>query len=454
MLSISSRHNFNENQSLMLPLNQAVRLFPILCIQAYISFTVILFAVGPWPWPVSNPYSLYSFLFFAQLSLLLGYLFALSRKPTMYTGRWTWYQLFNASLILNFIWVLPNFAIRLGLTSIDFSEIFSKLLFGLTDPGSAYVERLALEKDMDNTGSLIAYLTIIVNTFLLMLMPIGLVFWKFLAPWKRWLLLLWVALDICTWIASGTNKGLADLLILASIYFFVRNPQLIAKFNAVRILFFSFILAIGVYVFLVFFSLGMESRPGSASQTGADYTIGIQYDVSNFILKTLPENVHGGVASFSSYLTQGYYGLSLSLDKPFVWSYGLGHSYYLPSWYKKIDSTSDIAMLSYPGRVSADDGWGYFDRWHSIYPWLASDITFPGVVVAMFFLGMLFAKVWLDILWCKNPIAVVLFSMLLILFFYVPANNQIFAFPASAIAFFVLFSWWTFTRRTVTKNII
>lgn len=434
-------------QAPALALNKTVRLFPILFVQAYLAFTVILFAIGPWPWPVENPYSLYSFLIAAQFALFFGYIFALSRKPTIYTGRWTTGQLFNVSLMFGLIWVLPNFVIRLGLPSLDLSEIFTKLLFGLTDPGSAYVERLALEKDADNTGSLIAYLTIMVNAFLLMLLPLGLTFWTRLLPWKKCLFLLWIVLDICTWIASGTNKGLADLLILVPVFLIVRNPALIAKLNALRIFIFLSILSVGLYIFLIFFSSGMESRPGSASRTGADYTIGIEYDTSNIILKALPDVVQGGVASFCSYLTQGYYGLSMSLAKPFVWSYGLGHSYYLPSWYQKIDPTSDIAMLSYPGRVSLDSGWGYFDRWHSIYPWIASDIGFPGAVVAMFFLGMLFCKVWLDILWCKNPIAITLFAMLLILLFYVPANNQIFAFPANAVGFFVLFFWWILTRK-------
>jgi hypothetical protein len=126
----------------------------------------------------------------------------------------------------------------------------------------------------------------------------------------------------------------------------------------------------------------------------------------------------------------------------------------LPSWFKKIDPEADIALLSYPGRVDVDNGWSYFHRWHSIYPWLASDVTFPGTLLLMFFIGGLFAKIWQDILWCKNPIATSLFGVLLIMLFYVPANNQILGFPASAAAFWVLLIWWVRTRRMASRSMV
>jgi hypothetical protein len=422
--------------------------FPMICVQVYLTLTVLLFAFGPWPWPVTNPGTLYPFLFLGQLALWMGYNTAVSAIPTKYVGRWNGKQLFDVALIVSLIWILPNFMNRAGLASLDLREIYANIQLGLTDPGLAYVKRLQLEDSVE-TRTAVTYLTILVSPVLCMFLPLGISQWRSLARWKKGLMLLAVVGDLFTWIASGTNKGIADLLFLVPFFIIVGRPVILNRLNLVRFAA-GFVLAgAGVYGFLTFFSAGMSSRPGSATVLMSDYSIGISVDESNITLRALPDEMRGAAASLSTYLTQGYYGLSLCLDQPFLWSYGLGHSFYLPSWYKKIDPGSDVASRSYPGRPAIDAVWPYLHRWQSIYPWLASDVTFPGSLIVMFFVGRLFAKTWQDILWCDNPVAICLFGLLLIMLFYVPANNQILAFPTSAASFWVLLLWWWRSRRKI-----
>jgi hypothetical protein len=65
----------------------------------------------------------------------------------------------------------------------------------------------------------------------------------------------------------------------------------------------------------------------------------------------------------------------------------------------------------------------------------------------MFLIGRLFALVWLDAVFCRNPCAVCLLALVLTMLFYVPANNQVLAFPGAAIPFWALLILWSLTRN-------
>src|SRR6267143_4744057 len=123
------------------------------------------------------------------------------------------------------------------------------------------------------------------------------------------------------------------------------------------------------------------------------------------------------------YVTHGYYGLYLSLDKPFVPMFGVGNSLFLTQQVVRITGNEQIGRSSYPKRIE-EDGWDALGLWSSIYPWIASDVSFPGTIVLVFLIGRLFALAWLDTLCGGNPFAVVMFSMFAIMLFYFPANNQ------------------------------
>src|ERR1039458_8038690 len=62
-------------------MNKRLPIFPIIFFQIYLATSVLTFAFGPWQWPVSNPWQLYSFLILAQVALLAGYLKAIKKQP-------------------------------------------------------------------------------------------------------------------------------------------------------------------------------------------------------------------------------------------------------------------------------------------------------------------------------------------------------------------------------------
>ena len=428
-----------------------VFIFPICCVQVYLTFTVLLFAFGPWPWPVLSPIKLYLFLAFAQLALLAGYLSARNAPAIAYSGKITWKRLFVISLILNAIWVIPNFMMRSGVVSLNLTELLSNINIGLTDPGTAYKAKVEA-MGSSHVGLLIIGISLCLGPLLSLMFPLGLVYWRKLRNSLRILFVILIVLDGLTWVASGTNKGLADLAFLLPFLILAGKPDVIRRMRwqtVGRNLVLVIVLGIGIFTF---FASGQVGRAGGmANNIIYDNDAGIFADENHILLRNLPELERFGVTALCSYITQGYYGLSLSLETPFVWTYGLGNAYYTASWAEKYTGI-DIASLTYPARSDRKYGWSDFARWHTIYPWLASDLTFPGTLVFMFVIGRLFALAWRDIIQIKHPLAIGVFSLMLIMLFYIPANNQILGFPQSACSFLILLCWWLRTRTRCVQG--
>jgi hypothetical protein len=96
---------------------------------------------------------------------------------------------------------------------------------------------------------------------------------------------------------------------------------------------------------------------------------------------------------------------------------------------------------SIPGVLDRDFGWGMFLLWHSIYPWLASDFGFFGSLIVIGALAYLLGLSWGRSLVGGAAPWLLLTYLLVVLFFYVPANNQVFQTGETCIAFFVALVW-------------
>ena len=81
--------------------------------------------------------------------------------------------------------------------------------------------------------------------------------------------------------------------------------------------------------------------------------------------------------------------------------------------------------LSYPSRTEAVTGWPAGKLWATVYPWLASDLTFPGAAVFMALVGWFMARMWIGARVERDPLSLVLFCQAAIFIAYVPANNQL-----------------------------
>jgi hypothetical protein len=172
----------------------------------------------------------------------------------------------------------------------------------------------------------------------------------------------------------------------------------------------------------------------------------LEYDATHPLFALLGDTAGFSVAVFCMYLTGGYQGLSLSFDQPFVWTHGVGHSYALTTLLDKVLGLPVSVSDSYPYRVGAATGWDEA-KWHSVFSWLASDLTFGGAIVFFFFVAYVYAQCWKEAVMHKNPVSILLFCVLNLGLAFVPANNQLLHSPESYLSVLLIFAVWISTRQ-------
>ena len=109
-----------------------------------------------------------------------------------------------------------------------------------------------------------------------------------------------------------------------------------------------------------------------------------------------------GWDGFAGYLTHGYFAVYLSLQHPFVPCYGVGNSMFLQRQVARITGDETILRCAYPVRIH-ESGLYATRYWTTVYPWIASDVTFPGTVLVLAAIGWLSGLVWMDVLGGRNP---------------------------------------------------
>jgi len=461
--------------------SRLVRLAPIVVAMIYLSCTVLLLASGLWPWPIKDPVLLYGFLILAPLCLLGGYLSAVFGTPRSYSGRWSLRSVFWVCVGTTLVVLPATSHARTG-------SWYPNVVRGLRDPGSAYTNSVALQA----SGQWIEYVRILLGVPLTLLLPLTVYFWKTLTKSMRVMALIAIGGYLGIYVASGTNKALADTAILISAL--GAAAVLGGRISVGR----RHVLAVAgtgitaIALLLVFFSAGQSSRTGGlavsldinarapnwsspARPPDAQYAAlvarGYAFSPAKYqrehphagsplvlahlnywLVAPLPERLRRSFIALAGYLTQGYYGLSLALEQPYVPTYGLGGSQFLARAGGRLVGSTKFEDRPYPMRVEYKDGWDAYGLWSTFYAWIASDITFPGVLLLMVLIGRLLALGWLDTLEGSNPFAVGAFALLVLMIAYLPANDQLLSSGESTVGFIGLLALWMWTRRTTAPS--
>lgn len=429
--------------------NARVAVAPIVFFQIYLTASVLTFAFGPWAWPVSNPWQLYTFVFMAQAALLAGYLSALKKRPRPGSLNLPVRSAVAVSVVLNWLWLGQVYKYRTGAT--DLNGAVASLVAGFTNPGQQYGDRMNnYAMGAQAPAGIMNYITLLMFPILWIALPLGVVFWNQLSRWVRIALVGSIILNLLTWVAAGTNKGIADFVLLLPCLLIARSPTMLLNIKVRKLALVGLVAILGSALLFTFFSMGMLGRVGGRMAMSYDSSSGAVANSDNVLLRFVIPELQGPIAAFATYFSQGYYGLSLSLKEPFIFCYGVGHSYFLEGLSRHLVDTP-ILESTYPARIEAS-GWNLYRHWNSLYPWIASDLSFPGTIVFMFLLGRLVALVWMDVAFCRNPWAVCLLPLLLIMLFYIPANNQVLAFSDAAMPFWTLLLVWSFSRSGAKRK--
>ncbi len=416
-----------------------IRLLPGGAFFAYLTLTVLLFAWGPWPWPVQDSTLLYSFLAAAHVAFLLGYLSGAFRRPAGYHQcpvRSSF--LLSLSLLLSVLLLPATSVARTG-------SLLPDVWSGFVNPGAAYNRSFTLRLE---PGPLVVveYARIVLAPLLVLALPMALYYWPRLRGGTKLMAVLLLLGTIALFVSMGTNKALADLVLMVPWIVLASHVAGLRRLTVWRVTAATGLLLLAFAGFFLFFTSGQLTRAGSGARAAYFSRTATYADQTHPLVRWMPDDTRAGALALAMYATHGYYALHLSLQEPFIPMFGVGNSYFLYRNAARITGWSWLESLPYPVRIERR-GWDSFGLWSSIYPWLASDLSFPGTVLFVFLVGRLLALSWVDSLRGVNPIAVAVFAQLVVMVAYFPANNQLMQGGESLSGFVVSTAAWLYTRR-------
>ncbi|MEI7984655.1 MAG: O-antigen polymerase [Armatimonadota bacterium] len=411
-------------------LTWARRLAPIIFAQIFLWLTFILFAFGPWRWPLKNTSELWLFICAAHVSLLLGYLSVAHKapKPSL-TIKFDAERLLKTSLWITIAMLPLTCYARTG-------HWIPEIVGSLRDSGKAYADA---HEFTENSSNFASYIRIIASPWLVILFPLGFYFRRQLST-GYWLLLLasMVAVILMS-IATGQRRDMADIMV--TIPFIVAASHIAGKSRMKQktIMAGLAVILVAIVAFTSYFTYSHVSRVGKQTAAyGANPATRMLPDLDNGILKLFPDEIQPGMLGLVNYLATGYYGLGLSMDRPNEPMYGMGHSMFITRNFERLINDESFETKSLPVQISEKDGFRYPVLWCTAYPYFANDLGFIGTVIMLFFIGRGLASTWIDMIGGKNPSAVIFFSLLMIFVFYLPATNRMLQDGEGVVSFY---SW-------------
>jgi hypothetical protein len=412
-------------------------LFPLAFFQAYLTGTVVLFFVGPWPWPVDQPERLLLFLLGSQLCILVGYLgAALAPQPqNVVLDERKARIFFDVCLAASLLLSIPTSLARTGSAVPD-------VLYGLTNPGDAYLRNYF--RTLEGNASVWAeYLRIFLALPLTSTFPLLVYLWGGLGSVRRTLGIGAVAFHMAIYMATGTNKGIADVLVTLPFLLLAANWSGGIRFRLFRprhVVSFAAALAL----FLAFFSAGQIERAGRVGEDGS-LPIGktdLQTDRrTSEYAQLLSPGLMVTYESLARYLGQGYFAFSMSMDLDTPSTLGVGNSMFLTKNFDQLLDTHYFSENAVPYVLEQRTGWSMMMLWHSLYTWLVSDVGITGTLFLMMVFGFLLSLSWKRALDRQGLVWVTVFYMMAIMFYYIPANNQLFQSGETTLAFATAMLW-------------
>lgn len=165
----------------------------------------------------------------------------------------------------------------------------------------------------------------------------------------------------------------------------------------------------------------------------------LNFNQDHLVFKLLGPDYGLTLSIFSSYLSQGYYGLGLALETDWIWTRMTGFSYSVSIIASRFLGFEWQWPNTLVNQVGLETGWGD-SKWHTVFPYFATDFTWPGTVLLFGYFAYVYARCWLAAIRYQNPFAILMFALMTMGMFFMPANNQLLHTPG-ALFTLVLTSW-------------
>ncbi|WP_151084283.1 hypothetical protein [Nocardioides cynanchi] len=432
------------------------RYVPLLAGAGLFVVAMLLSLFGPIDWQMDNAVEVYGLLTAYLVAMVAGYWWAVRRKGGRPVGgRW---PLPQASAIVVVGSVL--YLVLYPLTVYDATgQWFPNVVQGLLHPGQAYAAKTAAELAIPQyavyLGTLVAPLTIAV-------LPLTLFFWPRLSPLARGLGVATILMTLALGVARAVNQDVGDLCGYIVLFLvLVASTSRVGRGRWKRSLTCLAGAVLVAGLFLGYYHTVISGRVETDAVTSGQHrhqslndamrnqalvSLGTTRTDSVFYT-VVPTAAQPTGSVFTSYLTQGYKGLSLALDATWHPTYGLGFSTFVRHNVSRVLGLDENAVeaRTYEGQVSAE-GWTAGVQWSTFFIHPASDLTFLGVIPLMVLIGFAFGSAWRDTCTRADPVACVVFFYLGIQVLYLSANNQLYEGGRLAVGFTVALVAWLLLR--------
>lgn len=290
----------------------------------------------------------------------------------------------------------------------------------------------------DKSGGLVTTLISITSPLFFYLLVSGVLNYQRFRLVDKILFLSLVIFSVLSYLLKGTNFGLFVIIVTLFVAFLSKtdsgNKKIIFRaFTIVSIVIVLFILNVGS-------RLNIDYVPKSIS--------GITINQDNIIVKNLKPSLALGYITASAYPTQGYRAVSLMFNYDFNSMFGIGSGYFTLA---KLGYLLGDDAFNETYQYKMNDKWGYRKQWHTAFVWLANDVSYFGVFPLCLLLGMLAGIIYKAVKINRCAIDISLFSIIVIILMFVPANNILMSNPLVFFSFFSLFFLWLFLNRDRIK---
>lgn len=429
-----------------------MKTLPVKIFVTYIIITLILSFFGPLKYINYDKFSVLIYMSLFLLAITAG-CFLANRKKIVFRKRKI-YEIKNnkGALLEKKILKFLSVSIKIALISIfiEFLEILinNPNTFSFSNMATNY---LKVRENTHDSGfySIPMIFRFATGFFRNITLILSFYYWERIGKKNRKRFIVFIILlFVVNMLAYGTQKFVGDIIIYFIVVMAIKKIKFFKTFNK-KYLLFAGLVVIGTILFFGYVQAERYAMLGVTPENFRVRSDGYQYyDTNHIIFKLFGERYGLGLAAIlASYLSAGYYGLSLTLHLPFQWTYGIGNSYFMSKLVSTIFGIENMYYRTYLGRMGEVFGRDGLRSWNTIFPWLASDFTFAGTILFFFFVGYLWQISWIEVIKYKNPVSLVLFTTLSLGLVYVPANNQLFNGIDSYIATVCVLLFWIFNHK-------
>lgn len=473
--------------------NGITKYIPLIICGGFYLITILLFKFGPFEWNIKNETQLYIFLSATIIALTSGYIVGTKikfKKKKISVNA-------NHIMYISFTVYLISYILNCYSTT---GKFYPDVIRGILNSGLAY-------KTSHNVIVSIYYFTILLSPLTSLILPLLFIYSKSLNKKSKIMGWTTIILSISMGVAQGVINSYAKSSFQISMFLLIYMFSNIKKITIKKIIIILTTILVLFTSFFIYYKTVMKNRliwDSKTSNNKTEQKIDNQQQNTNIInqkenkqqntdkekkqqennkkienekpdnnrvnemfnessehitqAKTkdkyfysfLPNSIKSSLNHMVSYLTHGYKGLSLSLQKKFTSSYGLGSSDFFRHNLLKVigqqEHEEEIYHRTYMYKIM-DDGWATGTVWVTFFVFPASDIGFPMTVVLIFFMGMIFSLAWRDSIESKNIFAASLFIFMCMIICSFCANNVYLQNGGTFLSIMFVTMLWIITRK-------